>query len=623
MAKFNVGGRAPTTSPITTTGTTPDTKTHEDGPGYARDDRSALFLLAVSNLVGENTFYEGSTERDERYRSLVAKVAVSNPIWLYEMLRWLRQHGNMRSASIVGAAEAAHALLAARKRNDNDWYRLDTELTTRWPETKYGNGRGLIRTLIDVVCQRADEPGEMIAYWRSRYGKSMPQPVKRGLADAAARLYTEYATLKYDTATRGGGGGFRFGDVVELVHPKPSSYEEAPHQGHLFRHILDRRHARLIEWDELDGKLPMLQANALLRERIKHGDTSARRELLDSGHLRDAGMTWEDVLSLSGSLNLPKNRVWEALIPTMGYMALLRNLRNFDEAGVSDASAETVARRLSNTAQVKRSRQFPFRFWSAYKNAPSVRWSLALDRAMTASIVNIPVLYGRTLVLVDTSGSMIGMNYSQRSTANYAELAAIFGVALGVRASMSDRAQVDVVGFADGVFNHPIRRGASLITEVQRFVDRIGEAGGGTDIAGAAQRAYDGHDRVIIISDMQTMRSARAHARGALGLPTDALEFGGWSRTGVKITDVIPNDVPVYGFNLAGYEAAAMPSGNGTRHEIGGGLTDKSFAMIELLERGQHGQWPWADDPDDSDDGRQIVQPVPESYMSDGPWRQA
>ena len=40
------------------------------------------------------------------------------------------------------------------------------------------------------VLQRADEPGELLAYWLAAHGRAVPKPVKRGVADAAVRLYT-------------------------------------------------------------------------------------------------------------------------------------------------------------------------------------------------------------------------------------------------------------------------------------------------------------------------------------------------------------------------------------------------------------------------------------------------
>ena len=51
-------------------------------------------------------------------------------------------------------------------------------------------------------------------------------------------------------------------------------------------------------------------------------------------------------------------------------------------------------------------RQFPIRFLSAFKEAPSLRWAWPLEQALQHSLANVPQLPGRTLVLVDVSGSM-------------------------------------------------------------------------------------------------------------------------------------------------------------------------------------------------------------------------
>lgn len=611
MAKFNRGNltgaaaKARTTSPITTrvaAGGQPDAKTHEGGAAYSREPKGELFLLAVSNLVGEDTFYEGATERDKRYRDLIAQVAISDPIWLFELLTWLRGGGNMRSASIVGAVEAVRTWLALPA-SDKVWHAWQAQVEP-WLAARgqQSDRRGLARTLIDAVCQRADEPGELLAYWHSRYGRKLPMPIKRGLADAVRRLYTEYSTLKYDTATRGGGGGFRFADVIELTHPRPwvgpmptdpdalaRAEEIAARRGALFKYLIDMRHDRTVDRIEerLDLTLPMIDANHTLRWLVQPkgrggGQPSA---LLDPENVKGAGLTWEDVLSLGGSLGLDKRDLWESVIPSMGYMALLRNLRNFDEHGVADAVASQVAARLADPEQVARSRQFPFRFYSAYRAAPSLRWAHALDQALTLSTQNIPVLSGRTLVLCDTSASMTGAHVSGRSERTCAEIAALFATALACRAASREGRQagasVDLVGFADGTFRHRVQIGGSVLKELERFCGRFGEAGGGTDIAGAARAAYDGHDRVIILSDMQTMAGG-------------GRSFGGWSRYTTDIDKVIPADKPIYGFNLQGYSKAAMPSGSGNRHEIGGGLTDATFRMIPLLEAGRNGEWPWA-----------------------------
>ncbi len=527
MSKFNTStarpaaGRGPVAADVTPSG-----RTHEGGAGYAHDAKGELFLLAVANVVGENTFYEKGAVRDRRYADLVHTVAATDPQWIGRLLRWLRTDANMRSASLVGALEAAKAMLAADIPG--------------------------ARPIVNSVLQRADEPGEALAYWTATYGRAVPKPVKRGIADAVARLYTQRSLLKYDTASH----GFRFADVIDLVHPVPAA--DKPWQGDLFAHALDRRHGHDTD---VRASLRMLAANVALR-RATADDPSV---LLDPEMLAAAGMTWEDVLSQAGS-TLDKARLWTALIPSMGYMALLRNLRNFDEAGVSDEVATQVAAKLSDPAEVARSRQFPYRFLAAYEQARSLRWGPALDRALQLSLANLPALPGGSLILVDTSASMSSGGFSARSTMSPVKAAAVFGVALAARGE-----QVDLYGFADGVFRHQVAKGASVIREIDRFIARVGEVGHGTRIAESIKATLRGQDRVFVISDMQT--------------------FAPGAHTGT-VTEVVPRSTPLYGFNLGGYRRTAFNAGAPNRIEFGG-LTDATFRMIPLIEAGRNADWPF------------------------------
>jgi hypothetical protein len=98
MGKFNklkarLTGRGPIVAEATPSGVT-----HEGGAGYAHDAKSELFLLAVANFVGENTFYEKASDRDARFAGLVHTVAVADPAWTTRFLAWLRTGANMRSA---------------------------------------------------------------------------------------------------------------------------------------------------------------------------------------------------------------------------------------------------------------------------------------------------------------------------------------------------------------------------------------------------------------------------------------------------------------------------------------------------------------------------------------------
>lgn len=557
MARFNTAGtRAARFSPVTSEAA-PSGVTHEGAPGFARDSKSELFLLAVAHM-GDGSFYESQPERDRRFCALVHGVAMADPQWMAKFVPWLRDSANMRTASVVAAAEAAKALLIDEKPGG--------------------------RQIIASALKRADEPGELLAYWHSRYGRVIPKPVKRGIADAVASLYREYTLLKYDTASH----GYRFADVIEFTHPAPrmpaglldrlpaeeleamtaedvreftAGFEKR--QGDLFEYAIDRRHNR----DKpIPESLRMIRANA----RLRAAAAEVPGALLDPAALKAAGMTWEDALSLAGN-KVSKRDLWTSLIPSMGFMALLRNLRNFDQAGVSDEVAQQVAARLADPEQVARSRQFPFRFLSAYRAVPSLRWAYPLEKALNASLASIPALKGRTLVLIDTSTSMNAKLSGGDGTMLRWDAAVLFGAAVAQRCG-----HADVVSFSGRSYYHepqvakarafPLRAGESLLRTLERWQGDGYFLGGGTDTALALRASFSGHDRVVIVTDEQA------------------------ANNGAEVSAVIPQSVPLYTWNISGEKFGHAPSGSGNRHTFGG-LTDSAFRLVPMLEAGRDARW--------------------------------
>lgn len=296
------------------------------------------------------------------------------------------------------------------------------------------------------------------------------------------------------------------------------------------------------------------------------------RDAAAGERLAAAGMTWE---ALAGWLQGPMDAAaWEAVIPSMGIFALVRNLRNFDKAGVGDDVAEQVARRIGDPREVAGSRMLPFRFWAAYKHTDSLRWAHALEKALNLSLANVPALKGRSLILVDRSLSMFpGYSFSTANGSDIplAEQAAVFGAALAVRAEAPT-----LVEF--GIRNKVVRvpKGGSVL----RLVEAFGRHDG-TDIPSAVKAHFAGHDRVVVVTDEQTR---------AGWFPSNAAAHGGMPPT--EIDALVPHDVPVYMWNMAGYVAGATPAGRGHRHTFGG-LTDHAFRMIPLLEAGRGSDWPW------------------------------
>ena len=514
MAKFSAKRVRPMVHSAIKTVGKPTARTFEGARALVRDPKSELFLLAITNMVRENTFYEGADERDARFVQLVHAVTQSDPDWVRRFVPWLRNVALMRSAAIVAAAEYVAA----------------------------GGANG--RSVVDSAIARADEPAEMLAYWLAYHGRKIPQPVKRGVADAARRTYSEYAALKYDGRSR----AWRMGDVIEMTHPKPRDEKQSA----TFRYLLDRRHHP--ESMEIPEALPLVTR----RSELDAVDKDDRRDLLrarGSDLLAEAGATWEWLSGwLPGGMDA---EAWEAVIPSMGYMALLRNLRNFDEASISVGKARYVADVLSDPERVAKSRQLPYRFWSAYRNVPSLRWASTLEQALDLSLGNVPHLGGRTLQLIDTSASMRNP-VAHRSKVRHFEIGALFAAAVARRAK-----DVELVSFATESEWIRFRKNQSVLRTVERVEARIGAVGHGTMLGQAVARWFDGHDRVVVFSDMQT-------------------------------ADQVPalKNTSVFVFNTGGYRPTPLPVGKSGHFEIGG-FSDAAFRMMAAVEKSTDSDWPF------------------------------
>jgi hypothetical protein len=519
MTKFSGTRRRPLranlTAPVRTTGRR--TLTHEGGLAFVRDAESELFLLAATNMVGEDTFYERAPARDARFVALVHRVTGTNPEFVAGFAPYLRTTLLMRSAAVVMAAEYVAA----------------------------GGPRG--RAVVDGVLQRADEPAELLGYWLTTHGRNVPMAVKRGVADAARRLYNERAALRYDGLSR----QVRMADVIELTHPKPRD----DRQSALFRWLLDRRHHD--DAVAAGEGLPVLAAAAAL-DAVPAEDRRSVLRGRGPAALAEAGFSWERLSGwLPGGMDAD---AWTSVIPSVGVMALVRNLRNFDEAGIGNAVIDAVIAKITDPAQVAKARLFPYQVWAAYKHAPSDNWKRALGRTLDLTVANIPPLEG-TLVVIDTSSSMTA-SVSGRSKLSRVEVAAVMAMATARRSN-----DVDVVIFGDGNrrLEHPA--GTSVLAGVANVVGLVGSVGHSTFGHTAIARHFDPkrHQRVVIFTDDQQHDSGRVRL------------------------DHVPL---IYTFNMAGYRPSALPAGERGRYTLGG-FTDATFTVMKVLEGGRDAGWPF------------------------------
>ena len=526
MTKFSGTGKNPVRANLTAAVRTTRRRirTYEGGEAYEREPETELFLLAATNMVGEDTFYERAADRDSRFVDLIHRVTATNPAFIagddeekVGFAQYLRQSMGMRSAAVVMAAEYVAA----------------------------GGANG--RSVIARALQRPDEPAELIGYWLAMYGRNLPMPVKRGVADAVRRLYTERAALRYDGLSR----SIRMADVIELTHPSPKDGRQSA----LFKHLLDRRHHGDTRPDPT--VLPMLAAAAEL-EAVPVEERRAVLRARGPQALADAGFSWERLSGwLPGGLDA---EAWEAVIPSMGVMALVRSLRNFDRAGIGDGAIETVIAKMCDPAEVAQARLFPYQVWAGYAHAPSDDWKRALGCTLELTVANIPALDG-TLVVIDTSGSMQSP-VSNRSRLQRVEVAAVMAMATARRAG-----GVDVVIYGEDSARIGNLAGRSVLGGVQHVVGLFGAVGHATYGHTAIARHFDSkrHRRVVLFTDDQQQDS------GSVRL------------------DHVPL---IYTFNLAGYRPSALPAGQRGRYTLGG-FTDATFEAMRVLEGGASAGWPF------------------------------
>lgn len=530
MAKFNVSTARTRVSGPVQTSTTPTAINHQGGAGFDRDQKSELFILGVSMFVGEGSFYESGDDRTKRFVELARSLGVSDPEWMVGFVGWLRTEAQIRTAPMVAAVE----MVMARK---------------------HRGLHGHSRQVVAAALGRSDEPGEMLAYFTGHYGKKIPQPIKRGIADVLPKLYSQRQVIK-----RADKGAWKFADVIELVHPRASG-ENAARTNTLFTHLLDARHHGPVK--SIHDSLWTIKYHAHLWDMLPH----ARLDVLASGSgpemLRQAGLSWQDMSAwIPGAWT---DEMWAAVIPGMSYQELLMNLRNFDKAGLDRATVKLVHQRLTDPEEIKRSRMMPMRFLSAHQaTSGSLKWGFALEEALQMSLENIPELRGNTLILVDRSGSMFHAN-SERSQLTYADTAALFGSALALRCERATLVQY-------GTSSQEIRyaKGDAVLQMIGKFSDM-----GGTYTAKAVEqhlrKGNGAHDRVVIITDEQ-------HAANS------------WYWAGDPYA-TIPDRIPTYTWNLAGYSHGGA-AGTANRHFFGG-FSAAAFSVFNLLERGRDAAWPW------------------------------
>lgn len=318
--------------------------------------------------------------------------------------------------------------------------------TMRRYEDEHQQMAGVVRDTVSQVCLRPDDMSEMLALlWAENLTKKgvVPNAMRRGLADAMLRFARDPEKLARFNKPQ----EIKLKDVMRLVHPKPgNSYDVAT--------------------------LAALDKDQLV-----------------------APVTWESELSEKGNTK----EVWDGLLKGdhLSDIAFLRNLRNMSQAGIDDMTLANEIRRREFKGVT------PFRFIAAKRNT-KVTLHSSLGLAMSYVGARLTPLKGRTIVLVDVSGSM-NARLSYRSDLTRMDAA----VALAAIAPCEDKMIIafgrgtrqvgmdykDPLFVADTIINGTMdMRGSTMLTEAVNFARTIN------------------HDRLIVITDEESHSSRKPTA---------------------------------------------------------------------------------------------------------------
>jgi 60 kDa SS-A/Ro ribonucleoprotein len=417
-------------------------------------------------------------------------------------------------------------------------------------------GDDLVSRTVERIVQRADELTELLAYFQSAENRTgtkrlhkMPKQLQKGLA-AAMNKFDEYQFAKYDRAKE-----VRLRDVLFLTHPKAK--DEA--QQALFDKIAKETLSTPFTWET--------EISAIGQKEFAN---EAERQ-------KAVAKAWEDLV-LSGK---------------MGYMATLRNLRNILQKGSEVAFLAAIGQ-IANRDGVRKSKQLPFRFLSAYDEISklgqedgvfeSVKTKVkqaeqALTQAVEFAADNIPQIEGRCLILTDNSGSMRGDRsgssaVSAMSKRSSADIANLFSVLYWTRAKDT------MVGlFGDRLLSPTLDRKAGVFENFKR-VDKLGgDCGGGTergifDMMEKLIREKIMVDHIVIFSDCQIGTGCNWYDnKGNRGSDFDKL---------FKQYRAMNPTVMTYSIDLRGYGNTLFSEGVVTL----AGWSEKLFDMIAAFGKG-------------------------------------
>jgi len=432
---------------------------HQGGMGYAYDPKTELVAVLATGL--ENKYYEKLGEREQRLVNLIAEVSKKDKLFAAKALVYARTVMGQRTVTHFGAVELAKALSG-----DN----LGTRFFSK--RDRKANRGGIIYRLDDML--------EIAACYQARNpGKPFSNAIKKGFK-LALEAADEYELAKYQASNR----DLALVDIVNLVHPKPSKKMVG-----VFAKLMK---GELKQFNTVEDK--NTQAGIEVATKVKSGE-----------------LTKSEAVSV---LNEAKEENYAELIKTrkIGYLALLRNLRNILNTGANLELVNAACALLTDKKLVKQSLVFPHQIdlaleimldeFGASKTLPFIK---ALNDAYELAIPNLTELFthGTTAVVIDTSESMHSsgrITIGKKTINKYPiDKAALIG------ATLAKGIGADLFQFSSDCAQIPFNPLDTVNSIKNKCLSLNGQVGHGTSYESIFRllSKKGKYDRIFIISDMQ------------------------------------------------------------------------------------------------------------------------
>lgn len=324
--------------------------------------------------------------------------------------------------------------------------------------------------------------------------------------------------------------------------------------------------------------------------RISHANSELIDELMRTGTLKvdDDNSTWE----AKRADKMP----WKEILSTvsMGHMALLRNLRGIFSETDDEQLCRDVLSQLKNG--VKGGKQFPFRYYTAYKmisrcnNIHHKALILnALEECVDIACDNMPKLRGKTMCLSDNSGSAWGSFNSEFGSVTVAEIDNLSSV---ITARSSEEGYVGK--FGDKLIVHPVLNRNGILSQCNEITStRSSDVGPSTEngIWLFFRDAIDKHehwDNIFIYSDQQaghgglygTDECKKEYSRR--GFAVYSFKYIDAARLINEYRTKVNPKVNVFSVQTAGYDNAVIPE-YGYRTNLLYGWTGKELSFADTM----------------------------------------